>query len=49
MFRGLFERSGVLIAAMVGVLSGVYIFDGPLREAAARNKPPGAAGERSAW
>lgn len=50
MFRGLFERSGVLIAAAVGVISGVYIFDGPLREAAAaRNKPPKAAGERSAW
>lgn len=45
--RGLFERSGVLIAAAVGVLSGFYIFDKPLRDAASRSAASPKDG--SAW
>lgn len=40
MLRGLFERSGMLLAAAIGVLSGFYIFDQPLRDAARRKGVP---------
>jgi len=46
MFRGLFDRSGVLVAAAVGVISGFYLFDKPLREAASRVKRPN---DGAAW
>jgi hypothetical protein len=46
MLRSLFERSGLLVAAVVGVLSGFQLFDKPLREAAARK---GAPSDGAAW